>query len=70
VITRGVADALRIGCQNRPRIVDRSTVLPEPPYERVSEVDERVIGPLARGNVLVIETPGGGGYGASSAGRP
>src|SRR5262245_57555521 len=49
VITRGFADALRIGYQNRPRIFDRHIVLPEPLYERVIEVDERL---TADGSVL------------------
>ncbi|UWE10539.1 hydantoinase B/oxoprolinase family protein [Actinacidiphila bryophytorum] len=42
VITRGFADALRIGYQNRPRIFDREIILPDQLYERVIEVDERV----------------------------
>ena len=42
VITQGFGDALRIGYQNRPRIFDRHIVLPEPLYERVIEVDERI----------------------------
>ena len=49
VITRGFGDALRIGYQNRPRIFDRHIVLPEPLYERVIEVDERI---TADGTVL------------------
>ncbi|WP_068279267.1 hydantoinase B/oxoprolinase family protein [Aldersonia kunmingensis] len=49
VITRGFKDALRIGYQNRPRIFDRHIVLPEPLYETVIEVDERV---AADGTVL------------------
>src|SRR5579864_7006771 len=49
-ITRGFADALRIGYQNRPRLFDRHIVLPELLYERVIEVDERV---GAQGDVLV-----------------
>jgi 5-oxoprolinase (ATP-hydrolysing) len=49
VITRGFGDALRIGYQNRPRIFDRHIVLPEPVYERVIEVDERI---TADGTVL------------------
>ncbi len=48
-ITRGFGDALRIGYQNRPRIFDRHIVLPDPLYERVIEVDERV---QADGTVL------------------
>ncbi len=50
VITRGFADALRIGYQARPRLFDRHIVLPELLYERVEEVDERV---GAGGEVLV-----------------
>ncbi|MBD0293341.1 MAG: hydantoinase B/oxoprolinase family protein [Jiangellaceae bacterium] len=42
VITRGFADALRIGYQNRPHIFDRHIVLPELLYERVIGVDERI----------------------------
>ncbi|MER7668263.1 hydantoinase B/oxoprolinase family protein [Kitasatospora sp. NPDC096128] len=42
VVTRGFADALRIGYQNRPQIFAREIVLPEPLYARVVEVDERV----------------------------
>ncbi|MEV0409009.1 hydantoinase B/oxoprolinase family protein [Actinoallomurus sp. NPDC050550] len=49
VITRGFADALRIGYQNRPRIFDREIVLPEQLYETVIEVDERI---MADGTVL------------------
>jgi 5-oxoprolinase (ATP-hydrolysing) len=43
VITRGFAEALRIGYQNRPRIFDREIVLPERLYARVVEVEERVL---------------------------
>ncbi|HEU4422899.1 MAG TPA: hydantoinase/oxoprolinase family protein, partial [Pilimelia sp.] len=43
VITKGFGDALRIGYQNRPRIFDRHIVLPELLYERVIEVDERIL---------------------------
>lgn len=42
VVTRGFRDALRIGYQNRPKIFAREIVLPEPLYERVIEIDERV----------------------------
>ncbi len=42
LITRGFADALRIGYQNRPRLFDLHIRLPEMLYERVSEVDERM----------------------------
>ncbi|WP_264675824.1 hydantoinase B/oxoprolinase family protein [Dactylosporangium fulvum] len=49
VITKGFGDGLRIGYQNRPRIFARHIVLPELLYERVIEVDERI---LADGTVL------------------
>ena len=42
VITRGFADALRIGYQNRPKLFVRRIELPAPLYERVVEVDERI----------------------------
>ena len=48
-ITRGFADALRIGDQKRPRIFARQIVLPEQLYARVVEIDERV---TATGEVL------------------
>jgi len=54
VITRGFADALRIGYQNRPRLFVRRIELPTLLYERVLEVDERsgahgeVVTPLDR----------------------
>ena len=48
-ITKGFADALRIGYQNRPRLFDRHIVLPELLHERVVEIGERV---TARGEVL------------------
>ena len=41
-ITRGFGDALRIGYQARPRIFARHIELPEPLYDRVIEIDERV----------------------------
>ncbi|MYK30950.1 MAG: hydantoinase/oxoprolinase family protein, partial [Boseongicola sp. SB0670_bin_30] len=41
-ITRGLRDLLRIGYQNRPRLFDLDIKLPEPLYESVVEVDERV----------------------------
>ena len=50
VITRGFADALRIGYQDRPRIFDRHIVQPTMLYGRVIEANERVD---ARGKVLV-----------------
>ncbi|HWH21875.1 MAG TPA: hydantoinase/oxoprolinase N-terminal domain-containing protein, partial [Allosphingosinicella sp.] len=48
-ITRGFGDALRIGYQARPNIFARNIVLPEPLYDHVVEVDERV---TAEGTVL------------------
>ena len=41
-ITRGFADALRIGYQNRPKLFARRIVLPSMLYERVIEIDERL----------------------------
>jgi 5-oxoprolinase (ATP-hydrolysing) len=41
-ITRGMGDVLRIGYQARPEIFARRIVLPEQPYERVVEIDERI----------------------------
>jgi len=41
VITRGLADVLRIGTQQRPKLFDLRIVLPEPLYESVMEVDGR-----------------------------
>src|SRR3979409_2263817 len=41
-ITKGHADALRIGYQNRPKIFARHIVLPEPVYGRVIEIEERI----------------------------
>jgi 5-oxoprolinase (ATP-hydrolysing) len=49
LVTKGFGDALAIGYQNRPRIFDREIVLPELLYERVVEVDERL---MADGTVL------------------
>jgi 5-oxoprolinase (ATP-hydrolysing) len=48
-ITRGFADALRIGTQARPKIFARQIVLPQMLYESVVEIDERV---TAEGEVL------------------
>ncbi|MEP6785113.1 MAG: hydantoinase B/oxoprolinase family protein [Sphingomonadales bacterium] len=48
-ITRGFGDALRIGHQARPDIFAREIKLPEPLYDRVVEIDERV---TAEGEVL------------------
>src|SRR5512144_531130 len=49
VITKGFADALRIGYQNRPKLFVRRIELPTLLYERVIEADERV---GARGDVV------------------
>ncbi len=54
VITRGFADQLRIGYQNRPRLFDRHIVLPELLYGAVEEVDERI---SAHGEVLRAPDP-------------
>ena len=48
-ITAGFADLLRIGYQNRPKIFARKIELPEPLYETVVEIKERV---SAEGEVL------------------
>ncbi|WBO68442.1 hydantoinase B/oxoprolinase family protein [Streptomyces camelliae] len=42
VVTRGFRDALRIAYQNRPHIFDRRILIPEPLYDRVIEVPERL----------------------------
>ena len=57
VTTAGFADALRIGYQTRPNLFDRQIVLPTMLYERVVEVDERV---MADGTVLRAVGCGGG----------
>src|SRR6188472_878268 len=49
VITRGFADALRIGYQNRPKLFVRRIELPTLLYERVIEADERI---GARGEIV------------------
>ncbi|HET8534412.1 MAG TPA: hydantoinase/oxoprolinase N-terminal domain-containing protein, partial [Sphingomicrobium sp.] len=41
-ITSGLGDALRIGYQARPEIFARHILLPDQPYERVVEIDERI----------------------------
>jgi 5-oxoprolinase (ATP-hydrolysing) len=43
VVTRGMADVLRIGVQARPDIFARRIVKPPPLYDSVLEVDERVL---------------------------
>ncbi len=50
LITKGFADALRIGYQDRPHLFAQHIELPEQLYERVIEVDERL---SADGEVLV-----------------
>ena len=50
VITKGFADALRIGYQDRPKIFDREIIRPDLLYSRVIEAAERV---SADGDVLV-----------------
>ena len=42
-ITRGFRDALKIGYQARPQIFARNIVKPEQLYDRVIEIDERVL---------------------------
>src|SRR5262249_28408073 len=49
VVTRGFADQLRIGYQNRPKLFSLKIELPEMLYARVLEADERID---ARGRVL------------------
>jgi 5-oxoprolinase (ATP-hydrolysing) len=43
LITRGFRDALRIGYQARPKIFAKHIIKPDMLYERVIEVDERVL---------------------------
>ena len=54
VITKGFADALRIGYQNRPKLFERHIRLPEMLYQRVIEVDERL---NATGEILTAPDP-------------
>ena len=49
LITRGFADALRIGYQNRPKLFVRRIELPSLLYDRVVEIEERI---GARGEVV------------------
>ena len=49
ITTRGYADVLKIGYQNRPDIFALDIRLPEPLYEQVLEVDERL---AADGSVI------------------
>lgn len=41
-ITKGHADALRIGYQARPKLFERNIIKPEALYDRVVEIDERM----------------------------
>src|SRR5580704_12348351 len=43
LITKGFRDALRIGYQTRPKIFAKHIIKPDMLYERVVEVDERVL---------------------------
>ena len=43
VITKGFRDALKIGYQARPQIFARNIIKPDQLYERIIEVDERVL---------------------------
>jgi 5-oxoprolinase (ATP-hydrolysing) len=54
VITKGFADALRIGYQNRPKLFERHIRLPEMLYQRVIEVNERL---NAAGEILTAPDP-------------
>jgi len=49
VVTRGFANQLRIGYQNRPKLFALKIVLPDMLYERVVEANERV---TAEGEIL------------------
>ncbi|MGH8178449.1 MAG: hydantoinase B/oxoprolinase family protein [Steroidobacter sp.] len=49
IVTRGFADALRIGYQHRPKLFVRRIDLPSMLYEQVVEVDERI---GARGEIV------------------
>jgi 5-oxoprolinase (ATP-hydrolysing) len=64
VTTRGFGDALRIGYQDRPDIFALDIRLPQPVYDRVLEVDERV---GADGAVVVPLDEEGGRRGLDEA---
>jgi len=49
VATRGFADILRIGYQNRPKLFELAIKKPEPLFAAVAEIDERI---AADGSVL------------------
>lgn len=59
IITQGFADLLQIGKQNRPRIFDLKIDKPEPLYEAVMEIDERVypLADSAQRNVKILRSP-------------
>jgi 5-oxoprolinase (ATP-hydrolysing) len=50
VTTKGFADALRIGYQNRPKLFELAIHKPQPLFERVIEIEERL---AADGEVLL-----------------
>lgn len=54
ITTRGFADILRIGYQNRPRLFELNIVKPQSLFESVVEIDERV---AADGRVLQSPNP-------------
>jgi len=54
LITKGFRDALRIAYQARPDIFAKEIILPEQLYERVIEINERV---LADGCVVEVDDP-------------
>ena len=56
VTTTGFRDGLRLGYQARPRLFDRHIILPEMLYERVVEVNERVMTDGTIETPLDIET--------------
>ena len=49
VTTRGFADILQIGYQNRPKLFELAIRKPEPLFAAVAEIDERI---AADGSVL------------------
>lgn len=65
VIARGLRDALRIAYRNRPSSFARRIELPEADGA-VTELGGSDSADVASGDVLVIETPGGGSYGPPS----
>ena len=64
VITRGFGDALRIGYQNRPKLFALKIELPGLLYERVIEIDERV---MAHGEELAPVDLDGARHGLQAA---